>query len=106
MDLDHINSCCGIGELVGIDETPKAIVARVYEDSTSDMDGLPYDRYNMIVFTDNVKFKNGAKLAAYIKYHKLGEVTASPIVWNPSRSSRVRMWTWLPNWKKIDKMFK
>ncbi len=97
MSIDQINSCCGIGEIESLGDDPKYMIGEAVEDHE---DG---DGYSMYVFTDNVSYGAGRKLAAYIRRMKLGRVTQSPVVSNPRHSSRVRLWCWIVNKKSLSK---
>jgi hypothetical protein len=55
----------------------------------------------LFLFTDAINEKRGQRLAAYVRKHKLGKITASPVGYNPQHDSRVQGWFWLVDFPAI-----
>ena len=93
-ELDRVQvektECCGIYQLYSLDKKPIVNVVAVAQELERD--------YPMVIFHDTIKSGRGAKVAAYIKRHKLGSVHASTIHNNPNSGNDIQMWIWYPDW--------
>jgi hypothetical protein len=103
VSVDEMIGCCGIGVLVDIVES------RTSEDTIKEFCEYVYwdyeHKYNLMVFTDAVKYKKGTRLAAYIIKNKLGEVVESPHAAG-LHGHAVSLWTWKVDWKALEKWAK
>lgn len=97
----HSTECCGIEELFNLVKDTNAVLAKVADDS---------ERRAMIIFHDAVEYGRGERLARKIRRLKLGRLLKSPVCYNPNSSNMIAMWTWVPEWDRIqryrDKLFK
>jgi hypothetical protein len=107
-------SCCGIGELAGIQSmvgycpgedqdgknvklTPRMVIE--YVKTSRDY------KYAALIFSEATGQGNdgiGDRLARYIRLFKLGRVRATGWNTNGNTGNSVKMFTWEPNWNKID----
>lgn len=100
--LSRIASCCGIGELSGLDTTAQRSLNRM----CAEYFAVYNITYKMIVFTDAVMNKGGVRLAKYIEENDLGKIVASDKCKNPNTRRNVMLWTWYPDIKKLRAWYK
>ena len=100
---DRTVSCCGIGELHGIefDNSPEETI-RLFL-------GEYCDTWNIVIFTDGKPRRkilcNGEKLATYIRKNRLGKVHR-PYSKEGLNGYPVKLWVWYPNWKALARLEK
>ena len=87
-------NCCGIEELYNLTNNADTIIAYVADESV---------RRSFIIFHDAVNYKRGENLAKVIRSKRFGKLSATKQVYNPNSGNKIMMWTWFPNWSKIDK---
>lgn len=97
--MQQIRSCCGIGEIEGLSNTPQETVMEVWNGAQA----LGGEKYKIVVFTDRVAYGYGVKLAKYILKNKLGKIYSSPAVINPVHHSKVKLWAWHVDWRELKK---
>lgn len=90
-------NCCGLYEIYNLSNNPWGALIRVVQDCNND--------YNLMIFHDAVRYKNGQKLFNLIRRHNLGKVVASKKVNNPNSNNIIRMWTFYPDWVKMHLLF-
>lgn len=89
-----LTECCGIEEFYGLSSDTNAVLAYIADNS---------DRRAMIIFHDRIGDGNrGEKLANKIRRLKLGKVIGTPAVHNPNSGNLIKMWTWIPQWSKVE----
>lgn len=93
MSVEETTSC-GIAELYNLDTNPAELLLEAEQDSE-------ISSCAFINFSDAIENRNGARLAAYITKHKLGEIIQTPIKVNPSSENKIRQWTWIIDHKKF-----
>lgn len=86
--IDSIGSCCGVGDISGLDASPKDIIAEVVYDRESN-NSLP-----LMVFADVVASRRAQALAKYIVDEGLGEVVMTGVKVNPNSANRIRAYLW------------
>lgn len=91
--IARTEGCCGIRELYDLGETdPVETISEVADAILNhNLDAAFY------LFADNYANRNGHRLAAYIKEHKLGKLTVAPSTYNPNSRNSMRAWLWQIN---------
>src|SRR3990167_8706828 len=100
MELYYID-CCGIREGIGIDYNdhydvdgneikfnPKVALDELKNNARYS------NRFAYIIFSSITK--NGAKLAKYIRSHRLGDITTLKPRPNPNTGNTLQVWLWAP----------
>ena len=101
-------SSCGIDEISGISNwgnTPEGIVKHILTNA----DKQAHFNFSDITKEKKTRVKStGAKLAKYIKAHRLGRISSTPPALNKNSGNTIKQWTWTPNyenlklWKKLN----
>ena len=121
--LNRTNSCCGIGELSGLESNPLTNIKRMCDDYfhiEEFEDNIDFvstkkrkipkvvyeDAFALVLFTDAIGNNNGNKFAKFIKKNKLGTLQASPIRRNHNSGNRIRSWVWSVNKPNLKKFYK
>lgn len=87
---DEIRSCCGIGELVELEDEGVETLRSFYENYAFD--------YKLYVFTDGFPPRSkvpGRNFAQFLRRNKLGRVTG-PVKAKGQHGYPVGIWTWKP----------
>lgn len=105
MDCESLQSCCGVGEIMNMDEKdPKTTFF-----SSGDMTRM-YKEYNVYVFADNINRdgkSRGVRFANFLRRNRLGRLTRStPVENNNHKGHLICIWTFYPNHESIDKYWK
>ena len=81
---------CGMGELYGLADSNLLV--------------QNFKSYGLVLFSDNIKFRKGEKLADIIKANKLGTLVESPVVRNPAMgSTEIKAWIWAPDHVAVER---
>jgi hypothetical protein len=88
-------SCCGVGELDGIEHDKPLEALKGAFISRNWMGGFPKEEYEdptvaFMLFTGVTKEKYAQRFKAYLLRHKLGEVIETPSRMNPNMPNRIR----------------
>lgn len=118
MEINQLESCCGIGDLCDIRmedddgdyQTPSDIITqikldmtrRVWKDGKSVTQGYEA-QYGLMLITDNIAEGNGERLVRFIRKEKLGRVVSSPVAINPKHNTKIKAWLWRPEWPLVFK---
>lgn len=124
MEIDQLNSCCGIYELNGLDgaeplcslttfqlklhgQTPEALNVLL-----SFAEFVDRDLHNravkkpFVIFTDAIRGGVGPVLAGLIENSNLGTINTQPARRNPNSGNRIQIWIWEPNYKGLARFLK
>ena len=93
-------TCCGIKEIHTLTDA-KTILKMVWDKKTSNNVKAAF-----YLFSDKGFLSNGARLAAYIIFHNLGKVTATPARKNPNSGNRLQAWLWAVDYAKLEEWYK
>jgi hypothetical protein len=82
--------CCGVQELVGVNQRgPEGILRDFYEQRFGG-----FYRGAYVIFTGSSTCVGAKKLAAYIEENGLGEVVTLPKRVNPNSGNRIKPYLW------------
>jgi hypothetical protein len=105
----HDYACCGLTEIDRImDDPPEVIIKETaqylglapYEDEDRSEEG----NCAFFVFTTvlgSYRGNAGKVLERYIRKHKLGTLTKSPVRRNPNSGNKLQSWLWAPNRRNL-----
>ena len=81
------HSICEFSGLSGAKEEPQKLIKAIIETSI-------YDKLLIVMFSDNVAYKNGPTLARYIKQNKLGTIKETGEEESLNTGSTINTWMW------------
>jgi len=92
-------SCCGVNDFTGFYEfkTPKETLSWIYRN---------IGEAPILLLTDRAggeRKSRGEKFVDYLRKHKLGIVSASPVVRNKNSGNRIRAWLWAIDNKNLER---
>lgn len=91
---------CGVHQLYAITDLKDTDEAQLEKNVA--VIWLHCQRGAFVIYSDIVK-RGGDVLTRYLRKHKLGEITTSPIRVNPNTGNRIRLYTFIPNKPKLTK---
>lgn len=103
LEVLELSGCCGLREI-----TYLADHARDPEDAARAFAAdVEYDKnFRYAIFTQaGVRSTYGVKFAAFILANGLGEVVETGWNTNPNTGSRLKVWVWTVNHRKLQKLY-
>ncbi len=96
--VDDFRGNCGMRVIYDLYDHPVGIL-KGYKDAG-------WGSAAIVAFSDNHINKTGARLARYIRKHKLGAVRSSTTVVNDNSGNKITAWYWTVDHKAFDKWVK
>lgn len=104
MDLEASSISCGVDQLFGLEHSPKTIVQDLAQEIVDHQEWYEDRPPAFLVFSDAVNFKNGRKLASYIKKNNLGALYGTQPKTNNNSGNKIQVWTWSVDWPAVIKL--
>lgn len=96
----NTTTCCGVGDLDGMNQSPQSILRDVGERFVERNEYVPF-----YTFTDVKPYAGALRLARYIRKNKLGTIIRSHEKRNPNSGNMLRVWIWETNKRNFIKWY-